>query len=80
MADVPLGTFLSGGVNSSTVTAALSLSGHEVRSFTIGFDEAGYDERPWARQVAERYHTRHTERHGRRVGRAVRHGAAELAL
>jgi asparagine synthase (glutamine-hydrolysing) len=62
VADVPLGTFLSGGVDSSAVTAALSLSGHEVRSFTIGFDEAGYDERPWARQVAERYHTRHTER------------------
>jgi|tagenome__1003787_1003787.scaffolds.fasta_scaffold20988996_5 asparagine synthase (glutamine-hydrolysing) len=62
VADVPLGTFLSGGVDSSAVTAALSLSGHDVRSFTIGFDEAGYDERPWARQVAERYHTRHTER------------------
>jgi asparagine synthase (glutamine-hydrolysing) len=62
IADVPLGTFLSGGVDSSTVTAALSRSGHEVRSFTIGFDEAGYDERPWARQVAERYHTLHTER------------------
>jgi len=62
VADVPLGTFLSGGVDSSAVTAALSLSGHEVRSFTIGFDEAGYDERPWARQVAERYRTQHTER------------------
>jgi asparagine synthase (glutamine-hydrolysing) len=35
----------------------LSLSGHTVRSFTIGFDLAGYDERPWARQVAERYGT-----------------------
>jgi asparagine synthase (glutamine-hydrolysing) len=62
VADVPLGTFLSGGVDSSAVTAALSLSGHEVRSFTIGFDETGYDERPWARQVAERYRTQHTER------------------
>ncbi|MEP7129599.1 MAG: asparagine synthase (glutamine-hydrolyzing) [Sphingomicrobium sp.] len=62
IADVPLGTFLSGGVDSSAVTAALSLSGHDVSSFTIGFDEAGYDERPWARLVAARYHTRHTER------------------
>jgi asparagine synthase (glutamine-hydrolysing) len=62
VADVPLGTFLSGGVDSSAVTAALSRSGHEVLSFTIGFDEAGYDERPWARQVAERYRTKHTER------------------
>jgi asparagine synthase (glutamine-hydrolysing) len=62
IADVPLGAFLSGGVDSSTVTAALSLSGHTVRSFTIGFDVAKYDERKWARQVSERYHTRHVER------------------
>ncbi len=62
VADVPLGTFLSGGVDSSSVTAALSLSGHMVRSFTIGFDLAKYDERRWARQVAERYQTGHVER------------------
>ena len=62
VADAPLGTFLSGGVDSSAVTAALSLAGHDVRSFTIGFAEAAYDERPWARQVAERYRTHHTER------------------
>jgi asparagine synthase (glutamine-hydrolysing) len=62
IADVPLGTFLSGGVDSSTVTAALSLSGHTVRSFTIGFDAAAYDERPWARMVADRYRTEHLER------------------
>jgi len=62
IADVPLGTFLSGGVDSSSVTAALSLAGHPVRSFTIGFDAAAYDERPWARQVADRYETAHTER------------------
>jgi asparagine synthase (glutamine-hydrolysing) len=62
VADVPLGTFLSGGVDSSTVTAALSLSGHDVRTFTIGFEDEAYDERAWARQVAERYHTHHVER------------------
>ena len=62
IADVPLGTFLSGGVDSSAVTAALSLSGHAVRSFTIGFDDAAYDERGWARQVADRYNTTHVER------------------
>lgn len=62
IADVPLGAFLSGGVDSSAVTAALSLSGHAVRSFTIGFEEAAYDERAWARQVAERYRTEHVER------------------
>lgn len=62
VADVPLGTFLSGGVDSSSVTAALSLSGHDVRAFTIGFDDAAYDERPWARQVTARYGLDHVER------------------
>jgi asparagine synthase (glutamine-hydrolysing) len=62
VADVPLGTFLSGGVDSSSVTAALSLSGHDVRAFTIGFDDAAYDERPWARQVTARYRLQHVER------------------
>ena len=62
VADVPLGTFLSGGVDSSAVTAALSRTGHSVRSFTIGFDEKGYDERPWARRVADQYRTEHHER------------------
>ena len=62
VSDVPLGTFLSGGVDSSAVTAAVSLSGQAVHSFTIGFDFPQYDERAWARQVAERYNTHHTER------------------
>ncbi|MEP6900829.1 MAG: asparagine synthase (glutamine-hydrolyzing) [Actinomycetota bacterium] len=61
-ADVPVGTFLSGGVDSSSVTAALSKAGCAVQTFTIGFDEQGYDERPWARQVAELYGTVHTEK------------------
>lgn len=60
-ADVPVGTFLSGGVDSSSVTAALSRSGCDVRTFTIGFDEQQYDERPWARMVAEMYGTNHTQ-------------------
>ena len=60
VADVPLGTFLSGGVDSSAVTAALSRSGHDVRSFTVGFSECGFDERPFAARVAERYHTTHS--------------------
>ena len=62
IADVPLGTFLSGGVDSSAVTAALSLSGHSVCSFTVGFEDAAYDERGWARQIADRYQTAHVER------------------
>lgn len=62
VADVPLGTFLSGGVDSSAVTAALCRSGSRVRSFTIGFDEPGYDERPFAQLVADRYGTQHVAR------------------
>ncbi len=61
-ADVPVGTFLSGGVDSSAVTAALTNSGSRVRTFTIGFEEEAYDERRWARQVAAQYGTEHTER------------------
>lgn len=60
--DVPLGSFLSGGVDSSAVTAALSHSGHNVKTYTIGFDEENYDERPWAKMVSEQYHTQHNER------------------
>ncbi len=62
VADVPLGVFLSGGVDSSSVVAALARGGSPVKTFTIGFEEAGYDERPWARAVAERYGTEHHER------------------
>jgi asparagine synthase (glutamine-hydrolysing) len=61
-ADVAVGTFLSGGVDSSSVAAALSRAGCDVKTFTIGFDEQGFDERPYAREVAARYNTEHTER------------------
>jgi asparagine synthase (glutamine-hydrolysing) len=61
-ADVPVGAFLSGGVDSSSVVAALSQIGRTVNTFTIGFDEAGFDERRWAREVSIRYRTTHTEK------------------
>ncbi len=61
-ADVPVGTFLSGGVDSSSVTAALSKAGHAVTAFTVGFQEQDYDERPWAHEVTQLYGTPHTEK------------------
>ncbi len=50
--DVPLGTFLSGGLDSSTVTALVARERPSVRTYSIGFAEASYSELPWARQVA----------------------------
>jgi asparagine synthase (glutamine-hydrolysing) len=62
MSEVPLGAFLSGGIDSSLVVAhasrALSVP---LATFAIGVDESSQSELPWARIVAERYHTRHTE-------------------
>jgi asparagine synthase (glutamine-hydrolysing) len=62
VSDVPLGALLSGGIDSSIVVAAMAQSVAEpVRTFSVGFTEARYDERAYARQVAERYGTRHEE-------------------
>ncbi len=63
MADVPLGAFLSGGLDSSTVVALMAeAAGGRVKTFTIGFaGHTEYDERAHARVVAERFATEHTE-------------------
>ncbi len=62
IADVPIGAFLSGGVDSSAIVAMMSKhSSSPIKTFSIGFQEEQYNELPFARMVAEKFKTEHTE-------------------
>jgi asparagine synthase (glutamine-hydrolysing) len=61
MSDVPLGVFLSGGLDSSVVVASMATQAARVRTFAIGFDERDYSELTHARRIAEHFGTEHLE-------------------
>ena len=63
VSDVPLGAFLSGGIDSSAIVAIMSrISRQPIKTFSIGFEEKSYSELPFARLVAGRFATEHYER------------------
>ncbi len=62
ISDVPIGVYLSGGMDSSAIVAFLKKNGiNDINTFTIKFDRPGYDESAYAKTVAERFQTRHHE-------------------
>lgn len=62
--DVEVGALLSGGVDSSLVVALASIvSGKRIKTFSVGFEEAGFDQLPYARTLAQKYDTEHYEEH-----------------
>ena len=65
--DVPVGFFLSGGIDSSVVVSEAAKAGHTVHTYSIGFDDEEHDETAFAKLVAERFGTQHRTRTLRRA-------------
>jgi asparagine synthase (glutamine-hydrolysing) len=61
LSDVPVGIFLSGGIDSTALVALLSKHYGKLNTFTIGFDDQQFDETPYAREIAKLFQTNHTE-------------------
>ena len=63
ISDVPLGAFLSGGIDSSAIVAMMAkISAAPIKTFSIGFEEKSYSELPYSRLVAEKFKTDHSEK------------------
>lgn len=61
LSDVPIGVFLSGGIDSSSLVSVLSDAGAQIHTFSVAFGECDYDESAHARNIARRFGTEHTE-------------------
>jgi len=62
VSDVPVGVFLSGGIDSSSIVALLAeQSDKQINTFSVGFSDSKFDEREYARRISEKFETNHTE-------------------